>query len=48
MSCANDYDADIFSYLDVLRGAKKIFDQVSGFTIALDLQSFCRSCNGRI
>lgn len=31
MSCENDYDADVFSYVDVLRAAKKIVDQVSGF-----------------
>lgn len=29
MSCSNDHDADMFSYLDILRKAKEIVDQVS-------------------
>ncbi|KAM0799461.1 Alpha/Beta hydrolase protein [Usnea florida] len=30
LSCENDYDADTFSYVDVLRGAKFVVDQHTG------------------
>lgn len=33
LSCENDFNADTFSYVDVLRKAKFIVDQVSIFSV---------------